>query len=225
MKAACLILLVNILVCCKPALHITTTSNAKQLWQQHKRIAIIPLRITSRDNEQLTKNDYIMEMQNMMKLSFSIQNNIYQVLQNQFGFSNLSVNIMPIDSTTEILAQSGIRYSNLPTQNINQLCSLLHVDAVIAGEVEFFNPGNSLLSLVPNPGIEKAIVWLQIFDKSQKKAIWTFKETNTAKGYDENFKRSRIINGSNEEYLVAYMFDKAMKILPYIIKSPIKRHY
>jgi hypothetical protein len=129
---------------------------------------------------------------------------------------------MPVDSVSGILAGSGIRYSNLSSKNPNEICALLNVDAVIAGEVEF-SDGRKIF-LPAASGIEKARVWLHIYDKNFKKPIWTFKEQITSKKYNEYYRPSNYINGSNEEYLIAYMFDKAMKLLPYVIKSPIKRY-
>lgn len=225
MKKIYSFLLLTAMVSCRPLLHVTTTLNAKQLWQQHKRIAIIPFRVTSRDNEWLKKGELMLEMQNMKKLSFSIQNNMYRVLQSQINLSNLSVDIMPIDSTTQALAQFGITYNNLPIQNLNKLCSVLHVDAVIAGEVEFSNPLRVGSSTYGVSEVEKAAVWMQIYDKNKNTPIWVFKEANAARGYNRFYKRANYINGTNQEYLIAYMFDKAMKILPYVIKSPIKRYY
>lgn len=227
MKRIYFLLIFITVVSCTPLLNVTTARDAKQLWQQHKRIAIIPLRVISRDNDMLKREEYQLEMENMMKLSFSIQNNIYRVLQNQYNLSNLSVTIMPVDSTTKILAKSNIRYSTLPAKNIEKICALLKVDAVIAGEVEFYSPAHSLTGNAPYtiPGIEKAKLRLNIYDKNYSSPIWTFKEVNTAREYNEYYKRSGYINGTNEEYLIAYMFDKAMKILPYVIKSPVKRDY
>ena len=214
-------------VSCTPLLNVTTTQNAKQLWQQHKRVAIIPLLVTSGGFKNLKKENIELEKRNMKKLSFSIQNNMYKVLLNQYNLSNLSVTLMPVDSVTQLLAQSGIVFSNLPSKNLNQLCSILRVDAVVAGEVEFFNPANILSgsNSYETPAIEKALVSLHIYDKNQEKPIWTFREEDKAKEYSDYYKRSGVTTVSNAEYLVAYMFDKAMKILPYVIKSPIKRTY
>jgi hypothetical protein len=221
----CLILF--IMVSCSPGLNVTITKNAKQLWQQHKTVAIIPMRITSRDNDGLNRNDYHKEMQAMMELSLSFQINMYKVLQKQYASSNLSVQVMAVDSTAQMLAANGITFKELPAREINKLCTILNVDAVIAGVVDFYSPDYALTNLntFPFGDAERAKVELQIFDKNFTKPIWSFSETGSIKNYDKNYKPSNIINGSNEKYLTAYLFDKAMKILPYVIKSPVKRWY
>jgi hypothetical protein len=227
MKIIIALFTVMLIISCSPLLNVITTPNAKQLWQQHKRIAITPLKVSSEGLKIVKKEKLQQEEENMRKLSFSIQNNMYNVLQNQFELSNLSVTLMPTDSTTLLLAQAGINYYNLPVKNINQLCAILNVDAVLAGDVEISNMDKfwTTMSATTTPMIERATVQLRIYDKGQQNAIWTFKEEDKAREYNEYYKRSSITTVSNGEYLVAYLFDKAMKILPYVIKSPIKRTY
>lgn len=216
---------------CSPLLHVTTTNGAKSIWQSHQRIAVVPLRVSSPDNNKLSPKELEQEMINMQKLSFSILGNINTVLKNQYGKSNLSVQIIPSDSVLQVLSENGYKYSNLPDNNLHELCKLLNADAVITGNVEFSSPELFSFFLMPqplylpDPGIEKARVILSVYDKNSAKPIWKFSESNTAKDYNKYYRPSNIINVSNEEYLIAYMFDKAMKALPYIIKSPLKRNY
>ncbi len=213
---------------CTPLLHVTTTADAKQKWKQHKKIAIIPFKITAENNQHKPSVKKQIEEQEIIKnLSFSVQHNIYIVLQNQYNLSNLSVSVEHPDFTTKLLAQSGIIYGNTPQKNINTLCQLLQVDAVITGTIDFSRPGLSFFSLnnFDIPIIEKAEVEVNIYDKDKIAPIWTIKDETNAKAYNQYYKRAKQVNGSNEEYLIAYMFDKAMKALPYVLKSPLKRFY
>ncbi len=215
---------------CSQLLHVTTTENAKKTWQSHKRIAVVPLKILSSDNYKLKRKDLEIEMLNMQKLSFSIFNNLNTVLNTQKGLSNLSVFLMTADSVIQILAKNNFTYSTLPDKNLHTLCTILNVDAVITGDVDFFSPGLSAIlsapAVYPIPtGIEKAVVTLSIYDSKKAVPIWRYRNSNTAREYNEYYKPSNIINVSNEEYLIAFMFDKAIKVLPYIIQSPLKRHY
>ena len=226
-----LFLMIIVSASCSPLLPVTTTNGAKSVWLSHKRIAVVPLRISSPDNKKLSPREFEQEMINMQKLSFSILNNINSVLKRQYDQSNLSVQLMSSDSVLMLLGQNGYNYNSLPHNNLNQYCKLLKVDAVITGDVEFLSPeGFAFLVLLrpaylPDPGIEKARVVLSVYDKNSAKPIWKFSESNTAKDYNKYYRPSNIINVSNEEYLIAYMFDKAMKALPYVINSPLKRNY
>ncbi len=222
------ILLSAVFFSCSPILPIFTTPDAKQKWTAHKKIAIIPFRISS-DNEvyKLSVSQQAEERESIKQLSYSVQHDMYNVLLNQYRIANLSVTVLHPDSTTFLLAASGINYSNIPQQNINSICKILQVDAVIAGNIDFYRPAVSFSSRdnFERPIIEKADVKLSIYDKDKSVPIWTYKQENAANKYNEYYKRSRNVNGSNQEYLIAYMFDKAMKALPYVIKSPLKRFY
>lgn len=225
-----LLIAVVLIQSCSPLLHVTTTENAKSIWQSHKRIAVVPLKVSSPDNYKLKSKDLEKEMLNMQKLSFSIFKNINTVLNTQKGLSNLSVSLMPSDSVIQVLAKNNYTYSTLPEKNIHQLCRILNVDAVITGDVEFFAPEllPDFFNLPTHPmgaGIEKAVVTVSIYDDSKAVPIWRYRNSNTAREYHDYYKPSTIINVTNEEYLIAFMFDKAMKALPYVIKSPLKRPY
>jgi hypothetical protein len=219
--------LVVCLFSCTPLLHVTTTPNAKQKWKQHKKIAIIPFKIFSNNQRYRLTDKELIEEQGIMKdLSHAVQLNMYAVLQNQFTIGNLSVVILHPDTTTKLLAQSGITYGNIPEKNINVLCQILNVDAVIAGTIDFnrFVIPTNYFKFFSFQTLENAEIYLSIFDKYVIAPIFYINDITTAKDF-EKYKRARSVNGINEQYLIVNMFDKAMKALPYVIKSPLKRNY
>jgi hypothetical protein len=158
-------------------------------------------------------------MRNMQKLSQLIFDEINRTLAIQYNKANLSVTLMPADSVLQVLSKNNYDYHTLPEKNLNNFCNLLGVDAVISGSVDFFAPSTFAYLIKPQffpsiPDIEKAIVMVSIFDKSSAKPIWMYRDKNSAKFYDDYYKPSTIINVSNEAYLTAFLFDKAMKIIP-----------
>lgn len=190
---------------------IQEAQNVVELSQAHQRIAVIPIKANVERKIWMNQEKHA-ELCRIK--SEETQQRIDRYLQFYSRNGSLHAEIMPVDEVNSLLHGAG--YPATPLTN-NDLCSLLHVDAIIYGRIEVLEPiseaaammlssSNTMVTPITN------IVELNLFlyDAKSAKTIWDSGQIN----------RGQV--GSIKENMQRKVCRRAVRNMPYNLK---KRRY
>jgi hypothetical protein len=204
-------LLVSLILLLVSCIAIQEAQNVVEISQQHQRIAVVPIRANIERKLWMTQEKHA-EL-NQLK-SEETQHRICRYLEFYHRNGSFHAEIMPQDEVNSILHGAG--YPNTTLTN-NDLCSLLHVDAVIYGRIEVLEPiGEAAALLLTSPNsmvtpITNVInLDLYIYDAKNAKIIWDSQQVY----------RGQV--GSSKENMQRQACRKAVRNMPYNLK---KRRY
>ena len=123
---------------CGPKIY--TASNFQEAQSTHKTLAILPFDV-SIDTKRLPKG-VTMEMleQEQNDTGYGLQGDIYTYFLREIGRDHYTVTFQDINKTNRLLADAGINYQNIHTTSMEQLASILGVDALVSGKATMAKP-------------------------------------------------------------------------------------
>lgn len=147
--------------------------NVVSLSQSHTRVAILPIKATVERKIWMSNEKYLELCQ---KKSEEIQLRLYK----QFAFYNrdgrMQAEVMSPDEVNAMLF--GIDFPN-KTFNNSELCSLLHVDAIIWGNIDIREPVSEAAAIALSnnswfiPITNMVEINLYLYDKTTNSQIWS----------------------------------------------------
>jgi len=162
-------------------------ANVVELAQAHTRIAVVPIDATVERKIWMTQDKY-----------------------NELN----KAEIMSPDEVNSILFGAGFPTTKFTN---NDLCSLLHVDAIIFGQIEVREPVSEVAAMAINNAYSNAMVitnivqlTLNLYDAKSAKQIWNTQQVNRGQ------------MGSIKENMQRQVCRRAVRNLPYNLK---KRRY
>jgi hypothetical protein len=186
-------------------------ANVVELAQAHTRIAVVPIDATVERKIWMTQDKY-----NELNKSKSeeTQQRIYNFMQFYSRNGSIHAEIMSPDEVNSILFGAGFPTTKFTN---NDLCSLLHVDAIIFGQIEVREPVSEVAAMAINNAYGNAMVitnivqlTLNLYDAKSAKQIWNTQQVNRGQ------------MGSIKENMQREVCRRAVRNLPYNLK---KRRY
>jgi uncharacterized protein YcfL len=185
--------------------------NIVQVSQTHTRIAIMPITATLERKIWMNQDKY----NELCRLkSEETQQRLYRQLSFYGRSGTLHAELMSPDEVNSILFGAG--YPNTPITN-NDLCSLLHVDALVFGNIQVLEPISEATAIIinsssPNFNAITNIVTLSLslYDAKSTEQIWNGQSTLRGQ------------YGSIKENMQRQVIRRVVRNLPYNIK---KRRY
>jgi len=185
--------------------------NVVAVSQEHTRIAIMPITATLERKIWMNQDKY----NELCRLkSEETQQRLYRQLSYCGRSGKLHAEIMTPDEVNSILFGAG--YPNTPITN-NDLCSLLHVDALLFGNIQVLEPISEATAMIinsnsPNLNAITNIVTLSLslYDAKSTEQIWNGQSTLRGQ------------YGSIKENMQRQVIRRVVRNLPYNIK---KRRY
>ncbi len=185
--------------------------NVVAVSQEHTRIAIMPITATLERKIWMNQDKY----NELCRLkSEETQQRLYRQLSYYGRSGKLHAEIMTPDEVNSILFGAG--YPNTPITN-NDLCSLLHVDALLFGNIQVLEPISEATAMIinsnsPNLNAITNIVTLSLslYDAKSTEQIWNGQSTLRGQ------------YGSIKENMQRQVIRRVVRNLPYNIK---KRRY
>lgn len=147
--------------------------NVVELSQEHTRIAIMPITATLERKIWMTQEKY---NELCLKKSEETQQRLYRQLSFYARSGALHAELMTPDEVNAILFGAG--YPNTLKTN-NDLCSLLHVDALVFGNIQVLEPISEATAIMINStnpnftAITNVVnLNLSIYDAKRAEQIW-----------------------------------------------------
>ena len=149
--------------------------NVVELSQEHTRIAIMPITATLERKIWMNQDKY----NELCRIkSEETQQRLYRKLSSYARSGELHAELMSPDEVNAILF--GIGYPMTPKTN-NDLCSLLHVDALIFGNIQVLEPVSEVAATIidaNNPAFVAGVITnivnldLSLYDAKSTEQIW-----------------------------------------------------
>lgn len=185
--------------------------NVVEVSQQHERIAVVPIQAALERKLWMSTDKY----NELCQLkSEETQQRIYRFLEFYSRSGALHAELMTPDEVNSIL--HGANYPNTNLSNV-ELCSLLHVDAIIFGNIQVWEPVDEVTALMLNSATQNGQIItnivqlsLSLYDAKRGEQIWNGQETMHGQ------------LGSFKDNMQRQICRRAVRNLPYNIK---KRRY
>ena len=185
--------------------------NVVEVTQSHTRIAVLPIQATVERKIWMNQEKYT-EL-NRIK-SEETQQRLYRQLEFYSRSGALHAELLSPDEVNSMLHGAG--YPNTSLNN-NALCSLLHVDAILYGNIQVLEPMNEATAMLlnsnnPNFNAITNIIQLNLmlYDAKSAQQIWSSAQENRGQ------------MGSIKENMQRQVCRRAIRNLPYNLK---KRRY
>jgi len=182
--------------------------NVVGISQAHNRIAVLPIQARVERKIWMSEEKYL-EL-NRLK-SEETQQRVYRYLQFYSRNGSLHAEVMSPEEVNSMLHGAGYPNTNL---NNNALCSLLHVDAIIYGQIEILEPISEAAALAfssmnNNTTLITNIVELDLmlYDAKSATQIWDSEQIN----------RGQL--GSIKENMQKQVCRRAVRNMPYNLKK------
>ncbi len=183
--------------------------NVVAVTQSHTRIAVLPIQATVERKIWMSQEKYL-EL-NRLK-SEETQQRVYRYLQFYSRNGSLHAEVMSPEEVNSMLHGAGYPNTNL---NNNALCSLLHVDAIIYGQIQILEPISEAAAMAfssmsnNNTTIITNIVELDLmlYDANSATQIWDSEQINRGQ------------MGSIKENMQKQVCRRAVRNMPYNLKK------
>ena len=208
-KLFLLLLSTYLLVSC---VSVQEAQNVVELTQSHNRIAILPIQAMVERKIWMNQEKY----DELCRIkSEETQQRLFRQLEYYSRSGALHAELMSPDEVNAILFGAGYPNTNL---NNNALCSLLHVDAIIYGNIQVREPISEATAVILNsnspygPHMITNIINLDLslYDAKLGQQIWHTEQVNQGQ------------MGSIKENMQRQVCRRAVRNLPYTLK---KRRY
>jgi len=207
-KLFLLLLSTYLLVSC---VSVQEAQNVVELTQSHNRIAILPIQAMVERKIWMNQEKY----DELCRIkSEETQQRLYRQLEGYSRSGALHAELMSPDEVNSILFGAGYPNTNL---NNNALCSLLHVDAIIYGNIQVREPISEATAVMLNNMVSNSMMItnivnldLSLYDAKLGQQIWHTEQVNQGQ------------MGSIKENMQRQVCRRAVRNLPYALK---KRRY
>lgn len=185
--------------------------NVVELTQSHNRIAILPIQAMVERKIWMNQEKY----DELCRIkSEETQQRLFRQLEYYSRSGALHAELMSPDEVNSILFGAGYPNTNL---NNNALCSLLHVDAIIYGNIQVREPISEATAVMLNNMVSNSMMItniinldLSLYDAKLGQQIWHTEQVNQGQ------------MGSIKENMQRQVCRRAVRNLPYTLK---KRRY
>lgn len=207
-KLFLLLLSTYLLVSC---VSVQEAQNVVELTQSHNRIAILPIQAMVERKIWMNQEKY----DELCRIkSEETQQRLFRQLEYYSRSGALHAELMSPDEVNSILFGAG--YPNTNLNNI-ALCSLLHVDAIIYGNIQIREPISEATAVMLNNMVSNSMMItniinldLSLYDAKLGQQIWHTEQVNQGQ------------MGSIKENMQRQVCRRAVRNLPYTLK---KRRY
>lgn len=207
-KLFLLLLSTYLLVSC---VSVQEAQNVVELTQSHNRIAILPIQAMVERKIWMNQEKY----DELCRIkSEETQQRLFRQLEYYSRSGALHAELMSPDEVNSILFGAGYPNTNL---NNNALCSLLHVDAIIYGNIQIREPISEATAVMLNNMVSNSMMItniinldLSLYDAKLGQQIWHTEQVNQGQ------------MGSIKENMQRQVCRRAVRNLPYTLK---KRRY
>jgi hypothetical protein len=180
------------------------------LTQNVQRIAVLPLK-TTLEHKIWMKEDKYQDL--CHEKSEQLQAKLIKQLEFYQRSGKLPAEIMPADEVNALLF--GANYPKTPLNDI-ELCQLLHVDAILIGDISILEPVSEGAAIAINSlsnGNVSAMtnyvqMTLRLATATQTQSIWS--ASTASSGY----------LGSNKHFMVNRVIRRVVRNMPYNLRKP-----
>ncbi len=163
----CLLFLFLVFACSPASFQTIPDTRNAQFLTYHKRLAVLPILVYGRPPN--------------VKREGNLQQHFFETLSRQINRERQQIALQSFIETNEILKSKHISHRTLMQMNKTELCELLGVDAVFAGNLD---PGRYV-----QRGDQGVTMTGQIFDKATGELVWRKELTMLASSvYDTRYK-------------------------------------